>query len=114
MRNNDKDQNRKESNNSLPRSTVFGNAITPHQTKKIGQWRHDLMKRFHYDPEEKYSLGLVDNEQLGPVFGLKNIVRSSEAYPIDPKCAVVCATTRSGYGLHRGSIAIASCAHHLG
>jgi hypothetical protein len=106
-------ENRVQQGSFHPRDAVFGNALSPSEVKKIAQWRQRLIRKFNYDPDEKYTLGLVENEKLGPFFGVKNIVRSDESTPIDPERAVVCATTRSGYGLHRGSIAIASCAHYL-
>ena len=107
-------ENRGQAGPSLPRTAVFGNTLTPSELKKIAQWRQGFIREFNYDPNEQYTLSLEENEPLGPFFGLKNIVRSDKAGPIDPECAVVCATTRAGYGLHRGSIAIASCAHYLG
>ena len=98
----------------LPHDAVFGNSITPSQVKKIALWLQRFTQQFGYDPAEQYSLGLAENEQLGPLFGVKNIVRSDEAEQIVPERAVVCATTRAGYGLHRAAMAIASCAHELG
>jgi len=99
---------------SASRNTVFGNSITASQARKIDRWEQRFNGIFGRDPDNQYSLGLVENEQLGPIFGVKNIVRSGEAELIDPEHAVVCATTRAGYGLYRGAIAIISCAHSLG
>jgi len=105
---------RQQRDGSTPRNAVFGNTLTPSQTKKIARWRQRFIRKFNYDPYENYALSLEENEQLGPFFGVQNIVRSDVAKPIDPTRAVVCATTRAGYGPHRASIAIASCAHQLG
>jgi hypothetical protein len=99
---------------SISYESVYGNRLPSSELKKIAKWRQGFIRDFHYDPTETYTLGLELNEQLGPVFGLKNIVRRDGAEPIDPEQAVVCATTRAGYGLHRASMAIASCAYHLG
>ncbi len=57
------------------RFVVYGNAIEKSHSQKAIQWQNMFVKKFNYDPDEKYVLHLEDNPYLGPLFGLKNIVR---------------------------------------
>ena len=59
------------------RFVVYGNAISKSQSDKAIKWQNMFVKKFHYDPNEKYQLSLEDNAYLGPIFGLKNIIRSA-------------------------------------
>lgn len=94
---------------------VYGNRLQRSQSKKTIDWQNMLARKFNYDPEETYQLSLQDNQYLGTVFGLKDIVRhdQGEAICVDDR-AVIISTIRMGYGHYRIAIAGASCARAMG
>ncbi|MFP4362353.1 MAG: DUF6938 domain-containing protein [Spirochaetia bacterium] len=96
------------------RLAVFGNQVTKGQTKAALKWQKKFIKMFNYDPEEKYVLSAQDNQYLGPLFGLKNIVRSEEGEPIDKDKAVILSTIRMGFGHYRIAMAGMSAAKAMG
>ena len=96
------------------RFVVYGNAIKKSHSSAAVKWQKMFIKKFGYDPNEKYSLSLTDNEYLGPIFGAKDIVRGDEGEPIDPANAVICSTIRMGFGHYRIAMAGASCARAMG
>ena len=96
------------------RFVVYGNAITPSQSRKTIKWQNMFVKKFNYDPEEKYTLSLEDNPYLGSVFGLKNIIRGDQGGKIVKENAVICSTIRMGFGHYRIAMAGASCAKAMG
>jgi uncharacterized membrane protein YfbV (UPF0208 family) len=108
------EDNKIQHERKLDWSMAYGNNLTRSQIKKIIRWQKRLIRKFNYDPDEVYTLGLVENKELGPIFGVKNVVRTDANIPIDPEKAVLCATVRAGFGPHRASIAIASCAYAMG
>lgn len=93
---------------------VYGNPISKSQSKKAIRWQNMFIKKYNYDPQEKYLLSLEDNPYLGPIFGLKNIVRSEQGEPIGKEKAVICSTIRMGYGHYRIAMAGVSCARAMG
>ncbi len=96
------------------RFVVFGNAIEKSQSQKAIKWQNMFIKKFNYDPHEKFSLRLEENKYLGPIFGLKNIVRSDEGEMIVKENAVICSTIRMGFGHYRIAMAGVSCARAMG
>jgi hypothetical protein len=96
------------------RFVVYGNAIKSSHSRQTIQWQNMFVKKFGYDPDEKYTLSLAENPQLGPIFGMKNIVRGDQGEPIRKENAVICSTIRMGFGHYRIAIAGASCAHAMG
>ncbi|MBN2385462.1 MAG: hypothetical protein JXB85_00460 [Anaerolineales bacterium] len=73
-----------------------------------------LARRYHFDPDEAYSLRLRDNPYLGSIFGLKDVVRSEDGEPFARENAVVVSTIRMGFGHYRIAMAGASCARAMG
>lgn len=73
-----------------------------------------FVKKFGYDPDEEYTLSLEPNEYLGPLFGVKNIVRGDHGEPIEKENAVICSTVRMGFGHYRIAMAGVSCARAMG
>jgi len=71
-------------------------------------------EKFEYDPDEEYSLSLVDNEYLGPIFGLRDIVRHDRGDKIENENAVIVSTVRMGFGHYRIAMAGVSCARAMG
>jgi len=96
------------------RFVVYGNAIEKSHSQKAIKWQNMFVKKFNYDPNEKYSLSLEDNPYLGPLFGLRNIVRKEEGEPVKNEKAVICSTIRMGFGHYRIAMAGVSCARAMG
>ena len=93
---------------------VYGNAIKQSHSNRIIKRQEWFKKKFNYDPNETYNLSLEDNEYLGPLFGLKNIVRDGAGEPIDPTNGVIVSTVRMGFGHYRIAMAGVSCARAMG
>jgi hypothetical protein len=96
------------------RYVVYGNAIERSHSKKAMRWQDMFIRKFHYDPDEKYTLSVEENEYLGPLFGVKNIVRGDQGQAIEQDNAVICSTIRMGFGHYRIAMAGVSCARAMG
>jgi hypothetical protein len=96
------------------RYTVYGNTIKRSHSRQTDNWQRMFVRKFNYDPDEKYVLSLEENAFLGPLFGLQNIVRGDHGRPIDPHKAVICSTIRMGFGHYRIAMAGVSCARAMG
>lgn len=96
------------------RFVVYGNAIDKSYSKKAIKWQNFFIKRYHYDPNEKYILSLEDNRYLGPIFGVKDIVRGDHGEKIINENAIICSTIRMGFGHYRIAMAGVSCARAMG
>ncbi|MDY7027494.1 MAG: hypothetical protein SVR04_04270 [Spirochaetota bacterium] len=123
--------------------TLYGNPIKRSHSRAVERWQKMFMKKFNYDPREQYVLGIEENPYLGPVFGLKNIVRAdgmtagtagrhavaaaspttsaAEAGPgktspdeLKNPHAMVISTIRMGFGHYRIAMAGASAAAAMG
>ncbi|MCG8572942.1 MAG: hypothetical protein MJB14_22645, partial [Spirochaetes bacterium] len=94
--------------------SLFGNLLSNSLSNKTDKWQKKFIKQFNYDPNEKYTLSLEDNQALGSIFGLKNIVRGDHGEKIDPKNGVICSTIRMGFGHYRIAMAAVSCAKAMG
>ncbi|MFW5715326.1 MAG: DUF6938 domain-containing protein [bacterium] len=115
---------------------VYDNPIKKSHSRAAERWQRMFIKKFNYDPQETYSLTLQENPYLGPIFGLKNIVRSDapanrpgapdSAAPggappvagppaeLDPENGVIISTIRMGFGHYRIAMAGASAARAMG
>jgi len=96
------------------RFVVYGNEISSSQSKKTIKWQNMFAKKFNYNPEEEYRLSVEENPYLGPIFGLKNIVRQDQGEQINQENAVICSTIRMGFGHYRIAMAGVSCARAMG
>jgi hypothetical protein len=96
------------------RYMLYGNPIRQSHSRQADNWQKMFVRKFGYDPDEKYRLSLEDNPYLGPIFGLKNIVRGDEGAPLQTENAVICSTIRMGFGHYRIAMAGASCAAAMG
>ena len=94
--------------------SLYGNALDAAHARRARTWQQMFVDKFAYDPDETYTLSLQDNPYLGPVFGLKDVVRSGDGEPIDAGEGVVCATVRMGFGHYRIAMAGASAARAMG
>ena len=43
------------------RYIVYGNALSESSSRKATRWQEMFVKKFKYDPNEKYTLSLRDN-----------------------------------------------------
>ncbi len=96
------------------RFVVYGNELNEVDSKKAIKWQNMFIKKFSYDHNEKYVLSLEENKYLGPIFGLKNIVRGDHGEKIVTENAIICSTIRMGFGHYRIAMAGASCAKAMG
>jgi hypothetical protein len=96
------------------RYVVYGNAISESQTKKTIKWQNMFARKFNYDPDEKYELCLQENAYLGPIFGVKDIVRGNQGGEIEQANSIICSTIRMGFGHYRIAMAGVSCARAMG
>jgi hypothetical protein len=97
------------------RYALYGNPISKRQTKKTIRRQNMFIRKFSYDPDEKYLLSLEDNNYLGEEFGLKDILRHDRGEKIENNGdAVIISTIRMGFGHYRIAMAGASCAKAMG
>lgn len=96
------------------RFVVYGNTLKRSHSNKAIKWQNMFVRKFGYDPDETYTLSLEENEYLGPIFGVKDIVRSDQGEEIKKENAVICSTIRMGFGHYRIAMAGVSCARAMG
>ncbi len=96
------------------RFELYGNAIKKPHSRQALNWQKMLARKFDYDPDEKYTLSLEENDFLGPIFGLKNVVRGDHGRPIEREKAIIVSTIRMGFGHYRIAMAGVSCARAMG
>lgn len=96
------------------RYSLYGNTISRSETRKVDKWQNMFIKKFNYNQDETYNLSLVENKQLGPIFGLKNIVRDQEGESIEPGKGIIISTIRMGFGHYRIAMAGVSAAKAMG
>ncbi|MAT44967.1 MAG: hypothetical protein CL609_21755 [Anaerolineaceae bacterium] len=94
--------------------SIYGNAITKNQSAATDRWQKKFVRKFNYDPNEKYKLSVKDNPYLGEEFGLKDILRVEDGAPLNPENGVIISTIRMGFGHYRIAMAGASCARAMG
>jgi hypothetical protein len=96
------------------RYEVYGNPITKSQSRAADKWQDMLAKKFHFDPNEKFTLSVHDNPYLGDIFGLKEILRDNAGATLSKENTVVLSTIRMGYGHYRIAMAGVSAAKAMG
>ena len=85
--------------------SLYGNRITAEQDRKALAWQQMFVKKFSYDPNERYELSVHDNPQLGDVLGIRDIRRDDQGDEIDRDNGVVISTIRMGFGHYRIAMA---------
>ncbi|MBC8336208.1 MAG: hypothetical protein ISR59_04175 [Anaerolineales bacterium] len=96
------------------RYELYGNPITPAQTRAADRWKAMLAKKFSYDPNEKFNLSVQDHPYGDDIFGLKEIVREGDGTPLSIENGVVISTIRMGFGHYRIAMAGVSAAKAMG
>ena len=57
------------------RFVVYGNPLKRSYSRAIVRRQRWLVRKFDYDPNERYTLSVHENPYLGPIFGVKDILR---------------------------------------
>ena len=96
------------------RYELYGNHITPAQTRAVDKWKSMLAKKFNYDPNEKVHLRTHDHLYGNEIFGLKEIVRGGDGAELKIENGVIINTIRMGFGHYRIAMAGASAARAMG
>jgi len=95
---------------------IFGNVMPDKVYKKAVKSKNSYIKKFGDDSNVNYVPVIKDNEYIGQSLGVKNI-RLNEGksdYEFDTNNGVIVGNIRMGFGHYRISMAMASCAKHLG
>ena len=95
-------------------SSIFKNEIPGGVVRTAEKKQRAYIKEFGDDRGTAYKLTAVDNPTLSSVFGIKNLIGSPEAEPVDAKKGVVVGNIRMGFGHYRIAIAVASVVHNRG
>jgi hypothetical protein len=96
------------------RYELYGNPITPAQTRAADKWKAMLANKFKYDPNETYNLSVKDHPYGSGIFGLKEIVRDGDGMPLNKENGVIVSTIRMGFGHYRIAMAGVSAARAMG
>jgi hypothetical protein len=93
---------------------IFGNKMSSRIIKKSEKNKQKMLKKFGDDRNKTYHLSSAHSPVLEEPFGLQVIHTSDEGgLSLDEK-SVIIGNIRMGFGHYRISMAIASCAKHLG
>ncbi len=95
---------------------IFGNVMPDKVYKKAVKSKNNYIKKFGDDSNVNYVPVIKDNEYIGQSLGVKNI-RLNEGdsdYEFDTNNGIIVGNIRMGFGHYRISMAMASCAKHLG
>jgi hypothetical protein len=93
---------------------IYGIPITGKLQHKGERSARRFFKKYGGKEGEVFPLSAVDNEILGPIFGLKQVVSENTGESIDYANALFIGTIRMGYGHYRIGMALASAAHSKG
>ena len=110
--------------------TIFGNSISQRDYEKALKSKRGYEKKFGDDTDKEYDVIVKDNEHIGDVLGVKNIIIKNKkegegestdkenlecgCKDIDKEKGVIVGNIRMGFGHYRISMAMASCANALG
>lgn len=96
-------------------SVIFGNKMTAKTVRKAEKQKKKYAKKFGDDSLTPYFMASEDNQSIGKLLGVKNLVISDQAHQakMDDK-AIIVGNIRMGFGHYRISMAIASAAHSMG
>lgn len=93
---------------------IFGNDISKNVCKKAEKSKRKYIRKFGDDSNEHYHLTVEENKSIGDMIGVKDLVMSSQPLDINVKNPIIIGNIRMGFGHYRMSMAIASCAYHMG
>ncbi|WP_026651065.1 DUF6937 domain-containing protein [Butyrivibrio proteoclasticus] len=97
---------------------IFGNAISNKDYKSALKSKKSYQKKFGDDSNVDYKIKITENDTIGPLLGVSNVVVSSSFDSndtgMDTEKGIIVGNIRMGFGHYRISMAMASYAHHLG
>lgn len=98
-------------------SVIFGNKMSRSVIAKAERKKKRYAGKFGDDSTKQYVLHIEDNESIGKILGVKNMVLSPKkenGKKLDTEHGVIVGNIRMGFGHYRISMAIASAAHAMG
>ena len=95
-------------------SELYGVPISDKTRAKAVRTRIKYQKKYKARPDAAYPLAARDNNALGTLLGLKEVVSGTDGEAIQYDKAVFIGTIRMGYGHYRIGMALASAARSLG
>ena len=95
---------------------IFGNAMTKKTCQKACSSKKKFSRKFGDDAQKNYKIAISENPYIGTALGVHNITLSDETgdKTFDTEKGIIVGNIRMGFGHYRISMAMASCAHHLG
>ncbi len=94
---------------------IFGNEMKAGDYRKACDKARKLANKYGDDREIAYHLKAVDNDTIGGMIGVKNLVLSDEPLELpENEKSIVIGNIRMGFGHYRISMAIASAANSMG
>ncbi|MCR4901822.1 MAG: hypothetical protein K6A23_03115 [Butyrivibrio sp.] len=95
---------------------IFGNELSDKVYRKALKAKKKNIKKFGDDSNANYQICIEDNPYIGESLGVKNINISGQKsdYEFDTDKGIIVGNIRMGFGHYRISMAMASCAKHLG
>lgn len=97
-------------------SVIFGNQMSKKVIKKAEKSKAKNIKKYGDDSNINYPVTIEDNDYIGDLLGVKNILLTSkqEGEAFDEENGIIVGNIRMGFGHYRISMAIASAAHSMG
>ena len=95
---------------------IFGNAMTKKTCQKACSSKKKFSRKFGDDAQKNYKIAISENPYIGTALGVQNITLSDETgdKTFDTEKGIIVGNIRMGFGHYRISMAMASCANHLG
>ncbi len=99
---------------------IFGNIMPESVYSKAEKSKKKFIKKFGDDTNKNYPVKVVKNDYIGESLGVQNIevleegASNSDSLPFDSEKGLIVGNIRMGFGHYRISMAMASCAKHLG
>ena len=95
---------------------IFGNAMTKKTCQKACSSKKKFSRKFGDDAQKNYKIAISENPYIGTALGVQNITLSDETgdKTFDIEKGIIVGNIRMGFGHYRISMAMASCANHLG
>lgn len=93
---------------------IFANKISTNTYKKAVRTKNKFIKKFGDDSNKNYPISLKNNNIIGPILGVKEIVLDNNGEELDLDKALIVGNIRMGFGHYRISMAIASAAKSMG
>ena len=97
---------------------IFNNVQSGSVYKKAVKSKTKYAKKFGDDADKNYSARVTDNEYIGDILGVRNIIvgdaEDGSSQGFDQEKGIIVGNIRMGFGHYRISMAIASAANSMG